>query len=89
MVKMSEPATRLPDRRVVVEVIDDATAAMYRAMTPAQRVAAASAMHRAARLTLSAVVRQLHPDWPPPAVHREVLRRLLGHGASGLLEALG
>jgi hypothetical protein len=74
---------------MVVEVIDDATAAMFRAMTPAQRVLAASNAHRSARRMLTARVQQLHPDWPPETVYREVLRRLLGDGASRFVEALG
>lgn len=72
-----------------VEVIDDATAAMFRAMTPAQRVIVSSNAHRSARRMLTARVQELHPDWTPTAVHREVLKRLLGHGSSGLLAALG
>lgn len=76
-------------RRIVVEVIDDATAAMYRALTPAQRVKIASNAHRSARRMLTARVQQLHPDWPADAVHREVLRRLLGDGAGRFIEALG
>ena len=72
-----------------IEVIDEATAAMFRAMTPAQRIMIASNAHRSARIMLKARVEQLHPDWTPEAVHCEVLRRLLGHGSSKLLEACG
>ena len=67
---MSEP------RRIVVEVIDDATAAMYRAMTPAQRVAAACDAHDTAFSMTLARVRQQHPDWPEAQLRLETARRL-------------
>jgi hypothetical protein len=67
---MSEP------RRVVVEVIDDATAAMYRAMTPAQRVAAACDAHDTAFAMTLARVRRAHPDWAEAELQAETARRL-------------
>lgn len=67
---MNEP------RRVVVEVIDDATAAMYRAMTPAQRIAAACDAHDTAFAMTSAQVRRAHPEWTDAEVKTEVARRL-------------
>ena len=79
---------RIPDPRSI-EVIDDATAVMFRAATPAQRVLVASNAHSAARAMLASRVEQLHPDWPSEAVHREVARRFFGHDAAGILEALG
>jgi hypothetical protein len=66
---------RAPPR---VEVIDDATAAMFRAMTPAQRVASAAGAHRAAQRLVAAGVRAGHPDWPEELVAREVARRMGG-----------
>ena len=63
-------------RRIVVEVIDDATAAMFRAMTPAQRVAVAARAHRTARTLVSAGVRHAHPTWTTEQVSGEVLRRM-------------
>jgi hypothetical protein len=61
-----------------VEVIDDATAAMFRAMTPAQRVASALRAHRMARQFVTAIVRSGHPDWADELVNREVARRMSG-----------
>ena len=81
-------APRIPDPRNI-EVIDEPTAAMFRAAAPAQRVLAASEAHRSARSMLKSRVEQLHPDWPSEEVHREVARRFFGHDASGILEAFG
>ena len=72
---MTEP------RRFVVEVIDDATAAMYRAMTPAQRIAAACDAHDTAFAMTLARVRQLHPDWSEVQLQLETARRLTRESA--------
>lgn len=63
-----------------IEVIDDQTAAMFRAKTGAERLAIASGMYAYARTTLLARVRSEHPDWPESRVIREAARRL-SHGA--------
>ncbi len=81
-------APRIFDPRNI-EVIDEATAAMFRAAEPAQRVLVASEAHRSVRSMLKSRVEQLHPEWPSEAVHREVARRFFGHDASGILKALG
>ena len=52
---------RIPDLRDI-EVMDDATAAMFRAMTPAQTVAIACDAHDTAMT--AAQDREQHPDWP-------------------------
>ncbi len=70
-------SARVPDPRRI-EVIDDATAAMFRAMTPAERVACAFRAHRMARQMVTAVVRNNHPDWSDDLVNREVARRMSG-----------
>lgn len=70
------PNRVLEPRRI--EVIDDATAAMFRAMTPAQRVASALRAHRMAREFIIAIVRSSHPDWADELVSREVARRMSG-----------
>ncbi len=73
---MSQPPL-VNGRRFVVEVIDDATAAMYRAMTPAQRVAAACDAHDTAFAMTAALVRRSHPAWSDAEVRAETARRLL------------
>jgi hypothetical protein len=61
-----------------IEVIDAATAAMYRAMTPAARVAIAARAHQTARALIAAGVRAQFPNWTEADVAREVARRLSG-----------
>lgn len=73
---MSEPTRTIEPRRI--EVIDDATAAMYRTMTQAERVACAFRAHRMARHMVTAVVRNNHPEWSDDLVNREVARRMSG-----------
>ena len=63
-----------------IEVIDDDTAAMFRAKTGAERLAIASGLYSYARRTLLVRVRSEHPEWPQAMVTREVARRL-SHGA--------
>lgn len=70
-----------------IEVIDRTYAAVLAAKSPAERVAMADGLHRAARQMLAARVAQLHPEWNDEQRHREVLRRLLGRGADGYLAA--
>lgn len=72
-----------------IEVIDRTYAAILAAKTPAERIALAAAAHRTARTILRSRVEQLHPDWTPDERHREFLKRLLGHGADGLVAARG
>lgn len=71
---------RIPDPRDI-EVIDDATAAMYRAMSPAQTVAIACDAHATATAMTAAQVRDQHPDWSPDRVRLEVGRRLTRESA--------
>lgn len=59
-----------------IEVIDTPTAAMYRAMTPAQRVQLGLRMHAFAVRTMEAGVRFAHADWSDAEVRREVLARI-------------
>jgi len=73
-------APRIPDPRDI-EVIDDATAAMFRAMTPAQIVAVACDAHDTATAMMAVRVRELHPDWPRDRVRLEVGRRLTRESA--------
>ena len=69
---------RIPAPRDI-EVIDDATAAMFRAMTPAQTVAIACDAHDTAMT--AAQVREDHPDWPRDRVRLKVGRRLTQESA--------
>ncbi len=63
-----------------IEVVDDETAAMFRAKTGAERLAVASGMYAYARQTILVRVRSENPDWEEPQVIREAARRL-SHGA--------
>ncbi len=72
-----------------VEVIDRAYAAILAAKSPAERVAIMDSMHRSARRLLAARVGELFPDAPPEKQRYEYLRRLLGHGTVGDIEARG
>ncbi len=61
-----------------IEVIDDATAEMFRRMSGAERVAAGFAMFDFGSRVIEASVRGAHPDWDDAAVRAEVARRCLG-----------
>jgi hypothetical protein len=52
---------------------------ILRAMTPAQKLAAAEDMYRAARDIKAAALRQQHPDWSEEEVQRNV-REIFLHG---------
>jgi hypothetical protein len=67
-------------RPICIEVIDDAMAEVYRAKTPAERLAISNGMWRSARRIIDAVLRAEHPDWPEEAINREIARRM-SHGA--------
>ena len=67
----------VPDPRRI-EVIDEATAAAIRAMTPSERLAITGRAHRTARRLVAAGVRNRHPDWTEEQVNREVARRMRG-----------
>jgi hypothetical protein len=70
-----------------VEVIDRVHAAVLASKTPAERIAMMDAMHRYARTTIAARVKQVFPDATPAEHQREFLRRLLGHGSIRDIEA--
>jgi hypothetical protein len=70
-------SVRVPDPRRI-EVIDDATAAALRALTPAERFALVGQAHRTARRLVEAGVRHRYPGWTDEAVGREVARRMSG-----------
>jgi len=60
-----------------IEVVDEATAAILRTKTPAERVALTCDAHRTAKLLLTAQVQRMHPDWDELKVRNEVHRRLM------------
>ncbi len=60
-----------------IEVVGEDMAAIYRAKSPAERVAIACQAHRTARLLLAARIQSLHPNWTEAEVNREVSRRLI------------
>jgi hypothetical protein len=60
--------------------MDDAMAEVYRAKTPAERLAIADGMWRFAQKMIDAILRDEHPDWTDEAIAREVARRM-SHGA--------
>lgn len=61
-----------------IEVINDDVAAMYRAKTPAERIAIACQANRTARQILAARIQSLRPEWTGEEVNREVARRFTG-----------
>jgi len=68
------------DRRVCIEMMDDVMAEVYRAKSPAERLAISNGMWRSARMIIDAVLRTEHPDWSEEAIAREIARRM-SHGA--------
>jgi hypothetical protein len=72
--------TQKPNRRAVIEWIDDEMAGVWRSKTPAEKNAIIDAMFRSARRMLASAVREQHPQWSPAEVDREVARRV-AHGA--------
>ena len=62
------------------EVVGDATAAILRQKTEAERLAIAFGMWDFARDMIRANLRVEHPDWPAERVQRETARRM-SHGA--------
>jgi hypothetical protein len=61
-----------------IEVIDDATAEMYRRMTPVERIKRGLAMGAFARKIIAAGVRAAHPAWSEAEVRKETARRFAG-----------
>jgi hypothetical protein len=68
------------DRAPVIEVLDDTMAAVWRAKSPGERLAACDQMWRFAWGMIAANLRAEHPEWSDEAVRREVVRRM-SHGA--------
>jgi len=67
---------RFDPRRI--EVIDDATAAMFRNMSGIEKWRVAGRLLSSARRMIAARVRHEHPTWTADQVAREVARRIAG-----------
>jgi hypothetical protein len=63
-----------------IEVIDDEMAAVFRAMTGAQRLKIANDMFNSARRMILSHLAAEHPDWDEQRIQQEAARRL-SHGA--------
>jgi hypothetical protein len=61
-----------------VESVDAGLVPVYRAMTPAQRVAAGLSATDMIRDRLRATIRESHPKWTDEAVAEAVSERMLG-----------
>lgn len=61
-----------------IEVIDDATAEIYRRMTPVERMQKGLAMGGFARKVIAAGVRAAHPSWTEDEIRKETARRFSG-----------
>jgi len=59
-----------------IEVVDEATAAILRTKTYAEKVAIVESMNRTNRLFILAGIRAAHPDWNDAAVQAELVRRM-------------
>lgn len=64
-----------------IEVIDDATAAMLRRLSPVERWEMANRMVVQAREMIRSLVRSQHPAWTADGVEAEVRTRM-SHGAA-------
>jgi hypothetical protein len=59
-----------------IEVIDDATAKLYRGMSPTRKMELLAEMCRAEREIVEADLRSAHPDFTDADIRCELLRRL-------------
>jgi Rv0078B-related antitoxin len=62
------------------EVVDEEMAAVFRAMTGAQRLKIANDMWVSARRMIASHLAAEHPDWDEERIQRETARRI-SHGA--------
>lgn len=67
-----------PSTAVRVERMDAGLVPIYRAMTPAQRVAAGLSATDLIRDRLHATIRESHPEWTEEAIAKAVSERMLG-----------
>jgi len=64
-----------------IELLDPLVVEIFRAKTPAERVALACDANRTARLLLKAHLISLQPDWSADRVEQAIAERML-HGAA-------
>lgn len=60
-----------------IEVVDEETAALLRAMAPHERIAIGFAIGEEVRRQMAIAVRMYHPNWPPERVQRRVALYML------------
>lgn len=59
------------------DIVDDATAAKLRLMTPAQKVQLVGELNKAARLRAAQRLNCRHPEWSNEQVQAEIAKRML------------
>jgi hypothetical protein len=59
-----------------IEVLDEPSAAMYRAMTPAQRIAIVASAYRTARQLARSGIRLRQPDWTEEQIEQGIAQRM-------------
>jgi len=64
-----------------IEVVEDRMAEVFRAKTPAQRLAIGFGLRRSAEKLLRAHLTSAHPNWDAQRIAREVAGRL-SHGVA-------
>jgi hypothetical protein len=60
-----------------IEVIDDATAARYRAMTPAEKIQIVVELNEAARRRAAERLTLQHPDWTRTQIQAHIAQKML------------
>ena len=61
-----------------IEVLDDEMVAIYRAMTPGQKIRMGCEFNRIARDAVGSYLRSKHADWTDEQVSTEIARWVLG-----------
>jgi hypothetical protein len=59
-----------------IEVVDEATAAKLRRMTPTEKIEMVFQCGRTFKCVLARHISMIHPDWSDEQVGREVVRRI-------------
>lgn len=69
----------MPERKFLVEMIDDAMVEVLRSKSEVQRLRIAAGMWRSARTILRGAIQTEHPGWSRDEVNREIAHRI-SHG---------